>query len=214
MPIPQAGLACPQFLSDACIIDEQKEHLVIAVRVPKRLVSENVAFLGALSDCSAGDNVTLAPQFKSRVSRKRIRTAAYSLAIAGGIALGMSPAISDWFTFAPEQPVDLKNVELLTPVVQPGGSLRFLLTLHRKRLCPIKIDRVIKVASSGEPVWRKEEPGGAAAITDRAITYPMSVNLPSGLRPGEYTYESVNYSKCGDGLFYNVVKPIKFTIVP
>jgi hypothetical protein len=44
--------ALPSFQNDACIIEEQDDHLVLAVRVPKALIASNLHLLAALAERS------------------------------------------------------------------------------------------------------------------------------------------------------------------
>jgi hypothetical protein len=45
------GSFVPSINVDGCIIEEQDDHLVIAIRVPKAKIASNRALLGALADC-------------------------------------------------------------------------------------------------------------------------------------------------------------------
>ena len=47
--LPQ-NLPWPLFTNDACIIEEQPDHLVVAIRVPKETIRNNLAFLTALAE--------------------------------------------------------------------------------------------------------------------------------------------------------------------
>jgi hypothetical protein len=46
-----AGSFIPSINVDACIIEEQDDHLVVAIRVPKATIVSNLAFLGAMAEC-------------------------------------------------------------------------------------------------------------------------------------------------------------------
>jgi hypothetical protein len=47
------GMGMPSIQNDGCIIEEQHDHLVIALRVPKELISANLPLLAALAELSA-----------------------------------------------------------------------------------------------------------------------------------------------------------------
>jgi len=49
-----AGSFIPSIGVDSCIIEEQEDHLVLAIRVPKATIAANLAFLGALAECCGG----------------------------------------------------------------------------------------------------------------------------------------------------------------
>jgi hypothetical protein len=41
----------PSINVDSCIIEEQDDHLVLAIRVPRATIVSNMALLGALAEC-------------------------------------------------------------------------------------------------------------------------------------------------------------------
>jgi hypothetical protein len=45
------GSFIPSINVDSCIIEEQEDHLVLAIRVPKAKIAANLAVLGALANC-------------------------------------------------------------------------------------------------------------------------------------------------------------------
>ena len=50
------GSFIPSINVDSCIIEEQEDHLVIAIRVPKATVANNLAMFVAMADrCGADD---------------------------------------------------------------------------------------------------------------------------------------------------------------
>jgi hypothetical protein len=50
------------FGQGGCIIDDQPDHIVVAIRVPKSLISENFALLAALTDAAGGSVAAYPPQ--------------------------------------------------------------------------------------------------------------------------------------------------------
>lgn len=44
----------PTLLADASIIQEQPDHLVVAIRIPKALINANLHLFAALADCAGG----------------------------------------------------------------------------------------------------------------------------------------------------------------
>jgi hypothetical protein len=50
------GSFVPSINVESCIIEEQDDHLVLAVRVPKATIANNMALLGALAECCGGDD--------------------------------------------------------------------------------------------------------------------------------------------------------------
>jgi hypothetical protein len=49
-----AGSFIPSINVDGCIIEEQPDHLVLAIRVPKATIVSNLSLLGALAECCGG----------------------------------------------------------------------------------------------------------------------------------------------------------------
>jgi hypothetical protein len=47
------GTGMPSIQTDGCVIEEQPDHLVLAIRVPRKLISDNLPLLAALADCAA-----------------------------------------------------------------------------------------------------------------------------------------------------------------
>jgi hypothetical protein len=201
---------------DACVIEEQPEHLVIAARVPKALIAENLPFFAALAEQSAaqpprnarGDVFRVGSyptSRKPRITRQR--------AIVGAFA---TAAVCLWFVAVPltartKPPLTALAAVLETPVVESGGKLSITLTTHRSRLCKADIDRVI-LRSDETTVWRTRVSGLGQAVTDEPITRKVVVPLPDGLPDGKYIYRSVTYSECPDGDFSLPIPDLHFEI--
>src|ERR1700729_3741985 len=50
------GTFIPSLNVDSCIIEEQEDHLVLAIRVPKATIAANLPTFGALAECCGGDD--------------------------------------------------------------------------------------------------------------------------------------------------------------
>jgi hypothetical protein len=63
----QVGM--PSFETDGCIIEDQADHLVLAIRVPKSTIAANVHLFAALANHVGGeiDAPTIAPRSSSNV---------------------------------------------------------------------------------------------------------------------------------------------------
>jgi hypothetical protein len=48
------GSFIPSINVDSCIIEDQEDHLGLAIRVPKATIVSNMALLGALAECCGG----------------------------------------------------------------------------------------------------------------------------------------------------------------
>jgi hypothetical protein len=51
-----APVTLPHFMTEACIIQEQEEHLVLAVRIPKAVIEANLPLLAGLVRRVGGKN--------------------------------------------------------------------------------------------------------------------------------------------------------------
>jgi hypothetical protein len=50
------GSFVPSISVDGCIIEEQDDHLVLAIRVPKATIASNMALFAAMADCCGSDH--------------------------------------------------------------------------------------------------------------------------------------------------------------
>jgi hypothetical protein len=48
--IKPPGVFFPSFREDCCVIEEQEDHLVLAVRIPKATIAANLALFSAFAD--------------------------------------------------------------------------------------------------------------------------------------------------------------------
>jgi hypothetical protein len=203
-----------QILSvDASIIDDQPDHLVLAIRVPKATLDANLPLLAAiaertaphLSRADAGRVLAAAsqqPPQKAKPARKGfVAAASASAALIALVAL--EPSIAN--NRPPMIYLDMVNE---TPKVAPDGELVMLYTVHRTRVCKTDIDRVImRAGDPGEIVWRTRVAGLGVAVTKGPVQRRVRVDLPDGLAPGKYVYRSTLFSDCGDDVLHSLDSP-------
>jgi hypothetical protein len=57
-----SGMGMPSIQTDGCIIEEQPDHLVIALRVRKDLISDNLHLMAALAELSTPSSIRVTGQ--------------------------------------------------------------------------------------------------------------------------------------------------------
>lgn len=86
------GNFIPSIDVDSCIIEEQADHLVIAIRVPKATVAANLAMFSAMADrCGAGRNARPYPPQAPPVITARWRQAALVTFVAAASIIAIPP---------------------------------------------------------------------------------------------------------------------------
>jgi hypothetical protein len=94
------------FSQGGCIIDDQPDHIVVAIRLPKALVSENHRLLVALTEAAGGSVVNYPPQSAPPSARKIPAWAIVSTLIAAVVFSIMvpSPIFQSSGTYAAAKP--------------------------------------------------------------------------------------------------------------
>ena len=195
--------------ADACIIEEQPDHIVLAIRVPRAVIGQNLPLLSALSErtgspsprAAQGRALPIPAALPAPRRRPLIRAA---LAACGGLVIA---AYALPLNSAAPPPVTIDALSVDTPVLSPDGTLILTMTGQRVRACKGEIDRAILRAEDGATVWRTRVVGMGQAVTEEPITRKLLIKLPAGLTPGRYVYRYTVYSDCGDGQLHSVASP-------
>lgn len=203
---------------DACVIEDQPGHLVLAIRVPKDTIGANMPFLAALAEYSAQSAETGAGSVfspKEAPLPKNLKNARTGLiAVAGGIAAFVAVLVAAPGQADSPAPIVYHDAVNETPVVAPDGDLVMRFLVHRRRVCKTDIDRVIMTAGHpGEIVWRARVAGIGVAATKTPVERRIRIVLPEGLPDGSYIYKSTLFSDCGDGVMHSLESPdIRFSV--
>jgi hypothetical protein len=207
-----AGLKSGQLTVDACVIDDQPEHIVLAVRVPKDTIAANIPLMAYLADQSGP--IRLGAAYTSdfpagAVSvpprRKTARRAAL-VGLAGFVGLS-ALVLTQPMGAVTRPPITWLDFRVETPVVAPGGHIELTVVGHRTRLCKTDIDRAIVAPDGDVTVWRQRAEGLSQAVTREPITRKIRIPLPDGLPDGKYIYRSTTFSECGGDESYSLQSP-------
>ena len=98
------------------------------------------------------------------------------------------------------------GVEVLTPVVRPGETLKVVYRVKVNRQCPAELQRFIMTPDGAAPVRFDPLPGGYTHASPDWNTVPVSFTVPLHPDPGqpdwksgEYLYRSVATRYCPEG---------------
>jgi hypothetical protein len=189
---------------DACIIEEQPEHLVLAIRVPRASIRQNMPLLAALAERSGAEPATegrgrVLAAAATQMPERRGKTLRAALPVCAAVFMGSLAATTPTNSLN-RPPMTYLSVVNDTPEVAPNGELVMRFTGQRSRICKTDIDRVItKIGPPTEVVWRQRVAGLGRVVSAVPIERTIRVKLPAGLRPGFYFYSSTLFSDCGDG---------------
>jgi hypothetical protein len=214
--VPKASLQqyADRFLhTDVAIIANNETHVVMAVRVPLELISENHHLLRDLSD-AAGLLRIDAPSV-----RKPARPPAkkWIVSILFGLAASIGIGAVSFQASATDNPVEVSSAQLLTPQVQAGGELVQIVVEHRRRECAITVDRAFIRKADDVVVLTERVPGIIQGQTAEPVSMKIAVAIPKSFKPGEYIYRSAINSRCDahDGGTFIVHKPdLSFEVLP
>jgi len=212
----------PQTINvDACVIESQPEHLVLAVRVPKQVIRNNTAFMAAASELAAGATARNARPLRlpavPAVVPHKLKKASVGLSLgflgAVGAMLGFW-LIPESGTAVHVRPIETTATWASDPVITPGQPLTIHFTTIRRRLCKTDVERVV-LTRELRTVYAVRQTGIGQAITDQPITRTLAVKIPDGLKPGHYLYRAAMFSDCGGGETYADQLPdVPFEIRP
>lgn len=213
--------------SDACIIDESDRDVVVAVRVPKAAIQQNLRFLAAMAD-AAGDLSAVPCQRQSAAGdtgsrswawMNRAKRVPWKVLVGLPILLGLSIAILPSSLIAlvarPSPPIELRGLRALSPTILRGDSLVLVATTRRNRACLTEVDRLFIRRNDGVAIHRARQIGGAAPITGDFVEYRVEIPTPRNIAPGHYIYRGITHSNCADGGAYDQVHPeVEFEVIP
>jgi hypothetical protein len=194
------------FQADAYVIEEQAEHIVVALRVSRDYVRRNMNFLAAVADMTAPQTPREArpfvlPNFGYAEASNRIKAATLALVIGALVIGALGIGFAGVVTFAtatakPEPPIRVVSADLVKSVVAADEPLQVRFISQRTRLCATELERTW-LNDRGQTIHIGRQQGIGQAVTSEAIERIIPVPQPFGLGVGKYTYRSVIYSTCG-----------------
>lgn len=90
-----------------------------------------------------------------------------------------------------------RNVEVVTPVVDPGGTLKLVYESDHLRACPTVITRWIVTPDGLRMHSFPDVVGGYSPLKEGNIT-PVEIKVPDFLPAGQYLYRARLISECAD----------------
>lgn len=202
LKVVASDVATKELPVDACVIDDKPDHVVLAVKIPKSTIRDNMALLAYLADAQLPQAVPSPKPTQPRFSARR----AALVAATGALAL-VGAGLAGTLTATPKPPVVWLDFRIDNPVLKPGGELVFTVVGIRNRLCKADIDRNIVERDTDASVWRARIEGMSQALSKEPVTRQVKVPLPAGLKDGHYIYRSATYSDCGNGDVYSLPSP-------
>lgn len=111
------------------------------------------------------------------------------------VLIGIASGAMSWWATDRSDPVTVKSMRALTPIVAPGGTVKIALELDRHRSCPLHIDHWMTDANGLRKVLPGIEfaslPGalGEAAVIDQ-------YDIPLDFAPGQACYSRISTYMC------------------
>ncbi len=191
---------------NSCILDEQPDHIVVTLRIPKAAIRDNHALLAALSERCGELSPAMMPIFKNRATRV---TAMLALAALVAILIASPVNLS---SAAPEAPTQIIDYHIDTPMVPVGGILTYSYVVRRPRVCRVELDRI--VSRGGQIVYSTHQYGAMHGLEPKAYSGTRLVELPPHLGEGTYALKIAVYDHCSATEFYQTGSPeMPFQIV-
>ena len=195
---------------DACIIDEQAEHLVLTLRVPKAKILSNHLLLMALSEVVSERDCHNAPPVAAAmppppVKSKRRPHLGYAAALVVAImAPSPIPIFQSVMASHAPPPVEYGDWKIAKPVFKVGDPIDIALEYRRGRDCMTSYDRTIVRASDNSVAFSDRVFGGSAGTTDQVFQpFHLVLHLAQPLPPGKYIYTGNTHSDCAHGGAYD-----------
>ena len=191
---------------DAFVIQEQAEHLLIAMRIPRNTITANHSFLTALAERAGAPPIGAAIWRRRSIHLLRYAACAVAGAFLFGLALHIpSPLLAD-------EPITVLGAAVDNPVVHGGDKLTIRFHVHRKRVCETDVERLI-LNADGVKVYADRQSGLGADVSPAPVWHAILVPIPTDLPPGRYRYRSISFSRCEGQVFVGTKPDIPFEVV-
>jgi hypothetical protein len=197
---------------DSVILDNQEDHVVMTLRVPKAVIRSNMQLLMGLADRSLGRNsdILATPMPDPPVcrvpaagTRKTPHWQYAALILAAVIA--PSPFFTNSFASYPP-PVTVESVKAAKPAFEVGEPIDIVFRYRRDRACQTTYDELIQNDSTGEPAYNRRIYGATDAAADGEMK-DFHLILRATLAPGSYTYIGSAHRQCALGGVYDTSYP-------
>jgi len=191
--------------SDLCIIEEQPEHVVVAIRVPRARIAANMPFLQLLT----GQTIPHAPEPDPPRSRTNLLYSSALVTVAFVIGLFMPPPTEASL----KPPLEYGQLALASPYSNDDNLLRMTLPAKRNRHCTASAERMVRNLDANYLAWTEQVHAiHLTTLTDAFVERPFAVKLPD-LDKGRHEFKAVIHSRCSDKDYHTVIGPIEFLVV-
>lgn len=135
------------------------------------------------------------------------------LALVTGLIVWAIGGLSAYWYLAEPSPLEVRHVQVLTPIVKPGTPLMLRLQVEMRRECPTWTEQTIQQADGSVIAALAATPVLTGALGEMAtITY--RVPIPEGAVPGPAVYREVRNAQCNPIRFHVVeIGPVGFEII-
>jgi hypothetical protein len=193
------GLRSSLELTDACVIDGDKETVTFAIKIPRAVIGANHHFLLAASE--AATDIRQSPVIRSR----SIQTASHwatrfarqlptILGLAASAAFLAMAGMWSYYTIVPV--VDYKTIVPDRPIISSGEPLVLIVTAQHNRACQAIFSRTVVNEATNEAVWSDRYPGRHSSASNGYETFTSVVPLTK-LPPGYYALQILGDFDCG-----------------
>ena len=169
------------------IIEEQRDHIVVAMRVPRKLIEDNHAFLAALSDATISESS----------GRQMRRWLMY--AVAGVVGFAVIVPWKDVARALRKAPLTIISAQAEPSIVHIGEPWTLVFTVVQKRPCTGTTDNFWVSADNEDLLYRVRLPFHGVVSNGQPLTRHITKHLPVGIGPGNYKYNATIHLICGKG---------------
>lgn len=200
---------------DACIIDEQAEHLLLAVRLPRRFIVENHALMMALSERATGSPAvptgTGFARAPPKPTRRNMVRCGYITALLAAIILP-SPFPTQISRAWSSPPIEYGEFTATKNEFAVGQNIVIAVKYRRFRQCLTAFDRAVQ-HKSGAYVFSTRVYGGISDPDPEWKVFDLIIKPPNDLGPGDYVYTGMTHSDCSDGIYDLPHPKVSFKVV-
>jgi hypothetical protein len=211
------GFKFPSFQHDAMIIEEQDDHMVFAVRVPKGVIAANVPFIAAAVERTGPLDTPFSPAADPPRLRKFAKVHWPYAAILLCAALMPSPfgsfANVSWAGLLHIPPLEYRSWYMTKAVFKVGETITYGVEYHRDRVCSTTVDRNVTRAGGEATTMVFSDRKYGAATSPESGWHTFRASLAAPLPVGEYTYRGNTRSECADGNYDAAHGTMNFSVV-
>ena len=195
-------------ITQHCVIEEQDDHVVIALRVPKSEIADNIHFLAGLAN--------VVPRVENhRTVHPGWRRAAKAAIAFGVLGLGMFglPQLAPVASVASGvSPIEYRAWAPSKSLYKVGESVQIDFQYHRNRECATIVDKRLRHAGPVSDVVYSSRHFGMSTKVNNDFEQMRAV-AAGHLPAGNYIYSGNTHSDCGKESFDSPHPDVAFSII-